>query len=54
MIGSLLVTGANATVSGMVEKGIVVVDGNLFLTSDAHIKGPVIVLGGSVKSEDGV
>ena len=53
VIGSLLVAGANATVSGVVEKGIVVVDGNLLLTSEAHIKGPVIVLGGYVKSGDG-
>ena len=52
-IGMLLVTGGNATVSGIVEKGIVVVDGNLFLTSDALVKGTVVVLGGYVRSENG-
>lgn len=45
----LLVTGGNATVDGVVEKGVVVVDGNLFLTPGAHIKGVVVVLGGYVK-----
>jgi len=52
-VGMLLVTGGNATVGGVVEKGIVVVDGNLFLTPDAHIKGAVVVLGGYVKVEAG-
>ena len=48
VIGRLLVAGGNATVSGVVEKGIVVVDGNLLLTPGAHIKGSVVVLGGYV------
>lgn len=52
-IGRLLVTGGNITVGGVVEKGVVVVDGNLFLTSGAHIKGVVVVLGGYVNREEG-
>lgn len=52
-IGMLLVTGGNATVGGVVEKGIVVVDGNLFLAPDALVKGTVVVLGGYVKSKAG-
>lgn len=52
-VGRLLVTGGNATVSGVVEKGIVVVDGNLFLTPDAHVKGTTLVLGGDIKIEAG-
>lgn len=52
-IGRLLVTGGDATVAGTVEKGVVIVDGNLFLTSGAHIKGAVVVLGGHVKREEG-
>jgi len=50
-IGRLLVAGGNATVSGVVEKGIVVVDGNLLLTPGAHIKGSVVVLGGYVNRD---
>lgn len=53
MIGRLLVTGCNATVGGVVEKGIVVIDGNLFLTPEAHIKGTVLILGGYVQRESG-
>ena len=53
MIGRLLVTGCNATVGGVVEKGIVVIDGNLFLTPEAHIKGTVLILGGYVRREAG-
>src|SRR5476651_2350143 len=52
-IGRLLVTGGNATVSGVVEKGVLVVDGSLFLTPDAHIKGTVVVLGGYFSQADG-
>jgi undecaprenyl-diphosphatase len=52
-IGMLLVTGGNATVGGVVEKGIVVVDGNLFLTPDALVKGTVVVLGGYVNGQAG-
>jgi undecaprenyl-diphosphatase len=52
-IGMLLVAGGNATVGGVVEKGIVVVDGNLFLTPDALVKGTVVVLGGYVNSKAG-
>lgn len=52
-IGRFLVTGGDATVAGVVEKGVVVVDGNLFLTPGAHIKGVVVVLGGHVKREEG-
>lgn len=48
-IGMLLVTGSNATVGGVVEKGIVVIDGNLLLTPDSFVKGTVVVLGGFVK-----
>ena len=51
IIGRLLVAGGNATVSGVVEKGIVVVDGNLLLTPGAHIKGSVVVLGGYVNRD---
>ena len=51
VIGRLLVAGGNATVSGVVEKGIVVVDGNLLLTPGAHIKGSVGVLGGYVNRD---
>lgn len=50
-VGRLLATGGTATVSGVVEKGIVVVDGNLVLTAEAHIKGTVIVLGGAIERE---
>lgn len=52
-IGRLLVAGGDAAVGGTVEKGVVIVDGALFLTHDAHIKGPVVVLGGHVTWEEG-
>ena len=52
-IGRLLATGGTVTVSGVVEKGIVVVDGNLILTADARSKGSVIVLGGYAEREPG-
>lgn len=49
----LLVTGGTATVSGVVEKGVVVVDGNLIITAGAHIKDGIVVLGGEVQLEEG-
>jgi undecaprenyl-diphosphatase len=52
-IGRLLATGGTVTVSGVVEKGIVVVDGNLILTAGARSKGSVIVLGGYSEREPG-
>jgi undecaprenyl-diphosphatase len=52
-VGRLLVAGGTATVSGVVEKGVVVVDGNLIIKAGAHIKDEIVVLGGYVKLEDG-
>jgi len=50
-VGRLLVTGGNATVAGTVEKGAVIVDGDLLILSGAQIKGEVIVIGGKVNGE---
>ncbi len=52
-VGRLFGTGAEVAVSGVVEKGVVLVDGDLVLTSSARIKGPIIVVGGDVKREAG-
>lgn len=53
IIGRLLVAKSNAMVEGVVTEGIIVVDGNLLITSTAEIKGTVIVLGGHVEQEEG-
>ena len=51
--GRVLAAGAHVTVAGVVEKGVVIVDGGLSLTASAHVKGPILVLGGEVNREAG-
>lgn len=52
-INRLLLAGADAVVDGVIEEGIIVVDGNLTLTDKARVKGQIIVLGGSLSHEAG-
>ena len=52
-VDRLLVTGGTATVSGVVKKGIFVVDGNLIITAGSHVKDVIVVLGGYVQLEEG-
>jgi undecaprenyl-diphosphatase len=52
-IGKLILAKSNATVDGVVTDGIIVVDGNLLITSTAKVKGTVIVLGGYVEHLEG-
>lgn len=49
-----MAVGATVTVGGSVEKGITIVDGDLVLLPGAHVKGPVIVIGGAIEQFDGV
>ncbi|WP_207857978.1 phosphatase PAP2 family protein [Lucifera butyrica] len=53
VIERLLVAGANATVSGTVKDGIVLIDGNLRLMREARIQGSIVVLGGHVMRQTG-
>lgn len=53
-IGRLFGAGAAVTVQGVIEKGIVLVDGDLAVASSARINGPILVLGGSVSQAAGV
>ena len=52
-IGTLMVTGGDAKVEGIVTDGIIVVDGNLIIDSGARVTGRVIVLGGSTTIDQG-
>ena len=52
-INRLLIADADAVVDGVIEKGIIVVDGNLTLTNDARVRGQIIVLGGNFSREVG-
>lgn len=52
-IGRLLVAKGDVVVDGIVTEGIVVVDGNLLITSSAKIKGAIMVLGGYVEQQEG-
>lgn len=52
-IERLLVANADASVTGAVREGIIVVDGNLTINSGAYVGGRVIVLGGRLVEESG-
>lgn len=52
-INRLLLAGADAVVDGVIEEGIIVVDGNLTLTDKARVKGQIIILGGALFREVG-
>ncbi|TWH46276.1 hypothetical protein [Sporomusa sp. KB1] len=52
-VKSILVVGGNANIAGYVGDEVVVINGNVFLSSTANIKGHVIVLGGKISAEDG-
>lgn len=53
-VGRLMAVGGDITVGGQVEKGIILVDGNLVLLPGAQIKGTTIVLGGSFERSENV
>ncbi len=53
VIYRLLVADGNAVVSGVIQQGIVIVDGNLIITPEARIQGSVVVLGGEVERQPG-
>lgn len=50
----LLVADADAVVAGVVEEGIIVVDGSLTVLPGARIGGRIVVLGGRLADEAGV
>lgn len=53
VIGRLMVAGGDASIAGQVTDGVIVVDGNLTVKSGATVVGRIIVLGGSVRIEQG-
>ena len=53
VIGRLMVAGGDATIAGKVTDGVIVVDGNLIVNPGATVVGRIIVLGGSVRVEQG-
>ncbi|MBP2629916.1 MAG: phosphatidylglycerophosphatase [Firmicutes bacterium] len=52
-INRLLIADADAVVDGVIEEGIIVVDGNLTLTDRAQVKGQIIILRGTLSREVG-
>jgi hypothetical protein len=52
-VNEVVVVGGDATVSGKVVNNVIVVNGNAILKSSAHIKGMVLVIGGTITQESG-
>jgi hypothetical protein len=50
---SVVVVGGSATIAGRVRDGVVVVGGNLVLTSTADVRGDVVLVGGQLTREAG-
>jgi hypothetical protein len=52
-VNEVVVVGGDATVSGNVENYVIVFNGNAIIKSTAHIKGMVLVIGGTITQNPG-
>jgi hypothetical protein len=52
-VNDVVVVGGDATVSGNVENYVIVVNGDAIIKSTAHIKGMVLVIGGTISQAPG-
>jgi hypothetical protein len=52
-VNEVVVVGGDATVSGNVENNVIVVNGDAIIKSTAHIKGMVLVIGGTITQAPG-
>jgi hypothetical protein len=52
-VNDVVVVGGNATVSGNVENFVIVFNGDAIIKSTAHIKGMVLVIGGTISQAPG-
>ncbi|AGK54193.1 hypothetical protein B1NLA3E_12225 [Bacillus sp. 1NLA3E] len=52
-VESVIVVGNDVVIKGSVTIAVIVVNGNLKINNKAHIKGPVVVIGGDVEQQKG-
>jgi hypothetical protein len=52
-VNDVIVVGGDATISGNVENSVIVFNGNAMIKSTAHIKGMVLVIGGTIVQAPG-
>jgi hypothetical protein len=53
VMDAVLVLGGSATIDGRVREGVVVVGGNLHLSSTADVRGEVVLVGGTLTRDNG-
>ncbi|MFD3447471.1 hypothetical protein ACFDTO_23045 [Microbacteriaceae bacterium 4G12] len=52
-VESVLILGHDVDVRGTIQTAVIVINGNLHIHSTANIKGPVLVIGGTVAQDNG-
>jgi hypothetical protein len=52
-VNDVILVGGDANVSGNVENSVIVFNGNVMIKSTAHIKGMVLVIGGTIEQAPG-